>query len=246
MDPNLGTMSLSTRPFARLSALDEIARQDRRNVGAAERAVSLIAGGLLGAAGILLKSRARILLGLMGGALVHRGASGHCELYRLVGMNTARPHARRGVADGKGIKIEAATHVEKPAEEVFRCWRRLENLPRFMQHVVAVEESAEGISHWKVRGPLNRELHWDAEIIEEQPGKMLAWQTLPGAPVASAGSVWFEPEGEGTRVKVSMQYQPPAGEAGAAVAAILGASPKKQVAADLTRFKEMVEAESAA
>jgi uncharacterized membrane protein len=237
-------MSLSTRPFARLSALDEIARQDHRNVGGVERTFSLVAGGLLVAAGILLQSRSRILLGLLGGALLHRGASGRCEAYRLLKIDTAQPHARRGVADGKGIKIEAVTHVEKPSEEVFRCWRRLENLPRFMPHVLAVDESAEGISHWTVRGPFNRELQWDAEIIGEEPGKMLAWQTLPGAPVASAGSVWFEPEGSGTRVKVSMQYDPPAGEAGAVVAAILGASPKRQVAEDLIRFKEMVEAES--
>jgi uncharacterized membrane protein len=237
-------MSLVSRPFARISALDAIASHDNHNVASAERTASLVVGGLLGTVGLLTRSRWGLFLGVLGGGLIVRGASGRCGLYRLMGINTAHPHLERGVPGNHGINLEAMEHVERPADELFRQWRKLENLPNIMPHIVSVEETADGTSHWKVRGPLEREFEWDAEIIEEQPGRMLSWQTLPGAQVASAGSVWFEPEGTGTRVKVSLQYRPPAGEAGAAFAAMLGASPKKQIREDLARFKALMEEES--
>lgn len=235
-------MTLVTRPFAKLTELDEIALHDKRNVAGAERTASLVAGGLLAAAGLLMRNRGSIPLGLLAAGLLFRGATGRCELYRALGINTATPRPERGVRGNKGINLEAEEHVRRPAEELYHHWRRLEDLPQFLPHVVSIDETADGMSHWKVRGPLARELEWDAEIIEEQPGKMLAWQTLPGASVASAGSIRFEPEGEGTRVRVSLQYQPPAGALGAAVAGALGASPARQIKEDLTRFKEMMEA----
>lgn len=236
-------MNLVTRPFAKLTELDEIARHDKRNVAQAERTLSLVAGGLLGAGAGLLRSKASIPLGLLAAGLLFRGATGRCGLYQALGINTSTPHPERGVRGRRGINIEAEESVDKPAGELYQRWRRLENLPQFLPHVVSIDETADGMSHWKVRGPLRRELEWDAEIIEEKPGRMLSWQTLPGAAVASAGSVWFEPDGNGTRVKVSLQYQPPAGALGAAVAGVLGASPARQIREDLARFKEMMEAE---
>jgi uncharacterized membrane protein len=237
-------MSLVTRPFAKLSELDEIARNDAHNVSRNERTMSLVAGGLFVGAVALLRSRAAIPLGLLAAGLLLRGATGRCGLYRALGVNTEHPHPERGVRGHKGINVEAEQHVGRPATELYNHWRRLENLPQFLPHVVSIDETADGMSHWKVRGPLRRELEWDAEIIEEQPGRMLSWQTLPGSSVASAGSVWFEPEGSGTRVKVSLQYDPPAGALGAAVAKALGSSPTRQIREDLVRFKELMEGEA--
>ena len=237
-------MSLVTRPFARLTDLDEIARQDKRNVAPPERTASLVAGGILAAAGILTRPRFGVPLGVLATGFLWRGLTGRCGVYRALGLNTANPHPDRGVPGNKGINLEAEEHIRKPAGELFQQWRKLENLPQFLPHVVSVEETDDGTSHWKIRGPLRREWEWDAEIIEEQPGKMLSWQTLPGAAVASAGSVWFEPDSEGTRVKVSLQYQPPAGGWGAAVAGMLGAAPASQVREDLARFKEFMESQA--
>lgn len=235
-------MALVTRPFAQITALDEIAENDRHNLAKPERIASTVAGSLLVTAGLLLRSRPGILVGLLGGALILRGATGQCEVYRKLGINTARPHDKRGVPGNAGINIEATEHVQRPADELFRYWRRLENLPHFMDNVESVEESAEGVSHWKVKGPLNTKVEWDAEIVQEEPGKMVSWQSLPGATVANAGSVWFEPEGDGTRVKVSLQFHPPAGNVGGTISKLLGVSPQQQVEDDLGRFKELMEA----
>jgi uncharacterized membrane protein len=42
-------------------------------------------------------------------------------------------------------------------------------------------------------------------------------------------------------VHVTLAYEPPAGAAGAAVAAMLGRSPALQIAKDLRRFKQVIE-----
>lgn len=234
-------MPLVSRPFAQISALDEIARTDSHNIAPWERKASVVLGGILGLTGIMLRSRAGILVSLLGGALIYRGQSGKCELYRAVGINTALPNPDRGVTGDKGINVKATTLIQRPAGELFHYWRDLANLPQFMPHVISVDESAEGISHWKVRGPLRTELEWDSEIIEEQPGKMLSWRTLPGAQIASAGTVRFNPTQGGTEVTVSLQYAPPAGAVGNFAAKILGASPQTQVSEDLARFRELME-----
>jgi uncharacterized membrane protein len=42
-------------------------------------------------------------------------------------------------------------------------------------------------------------------------------------------------------VRLTLRYSPRAGALGAAVARIFGAEPRQQVAADLRRFKQMIE-----
>jgi uncharacterized membrane protein len=93
------------------------------------------------------------------------------------------------------------------------------------------------------KGPAGSRVEWDAEMSEDIPNQLIAWRSLAGADVDSAGSVRFEPAtgGRGTIVRVDMHYRPPAGKAGAWIAKMLGQSPEKQLAVDLRRFKQMVE-----
>ena len=59
------------------------------NVGIVERIGSAALGALLVGRALLRPSFGRVILGLGGAALVKRGMSGHCSLYRSRGMNTA-------------------------------------------------------------------------------------------------------------------------------------------------------------
>ena len=72
---------------------------------------------------------------------------------------------------------------------------------------------------------------------------MIAWRTLDGSQVASAGSVRFEPVegGGGTTVRVSLKYDPPGGKLGSLIARLFGENPQQQVEEDLARFKEIME-----
>jgi uncharacterized membrane protein len=111
------------------------------------------------------------------------------------------------------------------------------------RHIVRVECTSGRRSHWVVKGPLGTTLEWDAEIINEVENHLIGWQSLPGADVDCAGSVRFEPLGDGreTEVCVLFRYDPPGGTVGAAIASALGADPEQAVAEDLERFKRQVE-----
>ena len=113
-----------------------------------------------------------------------------------------------------------------------------------MRHVKSVESRGAKRSHWKVDGPAWQTLEWDAEIINEEQDRFIAWQSLPGASVSNAGSVWFEPtSGNRTRVKVAFEFDPPAGALGAAIGEMLGKSPASDLTEDLQRFKAFAENE---
>ncbi len=238
-------MSLTTRPFAHLKEQDSPGYGSKINIGKPERIASVTGGVALVLYGLSKRSLGGAALSLLGGALIYRGSIGYCELYGKLGVNTAMPRAERGVHGNKGIKVERAIHVHRPAADVFRFWRRLENLPRFMPHLESVEEKTDRLSHWVVKGPLDQRVEWDAEIINEHPGSMISWQSLPGAVVQSAGTVRFDSEDGGSRVSVNLQYYPAGGAVGAKLAKILGESPEQQIDKDLVRFKELIESESA-
>ena len=124
-------------------------------------------------------------------------------------------------------------------------WRNFENLPRFMQHLDAVwvDESDSDRSHWIARGPLDRRVEWDSEIIQERENELLVWKSLPGSMLESMGRVEFldAPGGRGTIIHVSMEYNPPAGSLGAAFATLFGKEPGHQIKEDLHRFKQILE-----
>ena len=86
-------------------------------------------------------------------------------------------------------------------------------------------------------------MEWDAEIINDVPNRVIGWQSIEGSTVVTAGSVNFDelPDGSGTTVRVRLQYDPPAGKLGAAVARLLGEEPSVQIGEDLRRFKQLME-----
>jgi uncharacterized membrane protein len=123
------------------------------------------------------------------------------------------PLARRAVKSGEGVKVTRSCTVRRNAEELFQFWRNLENLPRFMQHIVSVERVSDVESHWVVKAPGGRKVEWNAVIFNEEPNRFIAWRTREGADVPNAGSVRFEPQSDGTTtVKVALEYDPPAGK----------------------------------
>jgi uncharacterized membrane protein len=214
---------------------------DGINVGKTERLLS----GIAGAAVIALALRRKRLRGVLlplGGGLLSRAVSGRCAVNRALGRNTAKGDRVSPLARGEGIRVERSITVNRPQEEVYRFWRQLENLPRFMDHLESVTVLDEERSHWVAKAPAGTKVEWDASIQDEIENELIDWQSLPGSDVANAGSVHFTPAGEGTEVRVVLSYDPPAGKVGAAVAKLLGEEPEQQVEEDLRRFKQVMEA----
>lgn len=133
--------------------------------------------------------------------------------------------------------------VNKPQDEVFAFWRKLENLPRFMKHLEAVTTLDSTRSHWVARAPAGTSVEWDAEIVDERAPELLSWRSLPDAVVPNAGTVQFRPAlgNRGTEVHVSLEYRIPGGAVGSMFAKLLGEEPEMQVREDLRRFKQVLE-----
>lgn len=142
----------------------------------------------------------------------------------------------------QAMKVKAAITVRRPVEDVYGFWREFENLPRFMYHLVSVESSGDGRSHWKAKAPIGT-VKWDAETTEDRPNELIAWRALPGARVESSGTVRFKtaPSGQGTEIILEMSYDAPGGAAGALLAKLFGEEPRQQVKDDLRRFKQVME-----
>ncbi len=223
------------------------ARTDR-NLSDFERWASIAAGAGLAAYGLSrLKSNGWLYAGV-GALLLRRGASAHCDLYEAMGINTASTadDTRAALRGSRGVNVLESVTINKPIEQLYRFWRNLENLPQFMRHLESVEKATDTISHWRAIGPAGSIVEWDAEIFNEIPNKLIAWRSLEGADVVSAGSVNFDPAagGQGTRVTVHLQYNPPGGKIGAALARLLGADAETEIREDLRRFKDLLEADA--
>jgi uncharacterized membrane protein len=215
------------------------------NVGDLERWLSVLGGSALGLFGLSRRSLGGLALAAVGGSLVYRGVTGHCACYQALGISTAEEHGpATSVPAGAGVKVEESITISKPASELFRFWRNLENLGRFMSHLDSVRVEGNR-SHWVACGPLGTHAEWDAEIITERPNELIGWRSLPGSEVDTAGSVHFRelPGGRGTEVRVTLKYDPPAGKVGAAAARLFGQSPQAQIREDLRRLKQFMEGE---
>ena len=208
----------------------------------AENWMALGAGTLLLLVGATRRPAVGTCFAVASAPLLYRGLTGR---WPDVLNGKAQPDSTRSALAGeRGVHVRESVRLEVPVADVYRFWRRLENLPRFMTHLDHVSETSSHTSHWKAAGPAGLVVEWDAEIINEVENKVLGWRSLPGSDVATAGSVNFDAVrgGRSTQVRVHLQYAPPAGKAGALLASLFGREPSQTVREDLRHFKQLLEA----
>ena len=220
------------------------------NVGQGERAISIAGGALLVLLGISRRSLPGVLIAGAGAALIGRGATGHCPAYAALGYDTAHEHdmgwqEQEEEISQRGIHVEQAFLIGKPAEELYQFWRNFENLPRFMTHLKEVRILDGGRSHWVATAPriAGGQVEWDAEITRDVPSELIAWRSLPGSDVDHVGQIRFNKAmgDRGTEVHVFMDYVPPAGKLGHWIATLFGEAPRRQMRDDLRNFKRLME-----
>jgi uncharacterized membrane protein len=240
-------MTTTATPISREVAAGRARPADHagNNIGQTERVLSVMGGGLLTLLGLRRRGPGSVGMAALGGGLLYRGLSGRCPLYASLGIDTAHhPHGpAASVAAGEGMKVVKAITIDRPADELYALWRDFENLPKFMHHLVAVKVDGNR-SRWIARAPAGFTAVWDAEIINEEPGRLIAWRSLEGSRVNSAGSVHFNPApgGRGTEVIVTLKYDPPGGRLTGWLAWAFGNEPGQQIQEDLRCFKQLVEA----
>ena len=209
-----------------------------QNVGTNERWASGVGGSALALWGLRRASLPGLLIAAVGAAIAWRGVSGWCSLYGALGIDRA---GGEGTVGNLGVKIDRSVVAAAPPERLYHFWRNFDNLPRIMSHLDRVEVLSETRSRWHAEVPGGIPISWEAEIINDQPRQLIAWRTVPGSIVSHAGSVRFTPAGSGTRIDVSLQYDPPGGTLAHTIASFIGADAGRLLEHDLQEFKQALE-----
>jgi uncharacterized membrane protein len=203
----------------------------QENWSPTSRLLAGAAGGALAVYGLSRRDAISLSLGAIGIGLIARGVT-NLEMKRLVGLGAGR----------RAVEIQKTINIAASIEQVYDFWKNFENFPSVMSNVQEVRDNGNGTSHWVVKGPMGVPVEWDAVITRDVPNELLAWKSIEGAGVESAGIVHFGRNDDGTTsVQVKLSYNPPAGAIGHAIAALFGSDPKTEMDADLMRMKSMIE-----
>jgi uncharacterized membrane protein len=188
------------------------------------RWVPIAAGATMAAIGLSRKSLFGMALAATGGALAYYGS--------------------RIEQAPQDFEATASVLLNCSTDEAYRRYRNFEDFPTFMHHLDSVTKMSEGRYRWKVRGPLDMPIEWEAKITDERKGEFIAWQSLPDSAIEMEGSVRFQtaPANRGAFLTSVTRFTNPAGRLGRAVAKLFGKDPSFLMQQDLRRFKALIEA----
>ncbi len=198
----------------------------------AERAASVAAG-----ISLLFHSAMRkgSMWSLLGGAyLVYRGIDGHCPISAM---------AESIFKKSMNINIRTSLQINRPVEDVYAFWRKLDNLPLFMEHIESVDVKSGTASEWKAKLPgVPGHITWNAVIVNEKTNEVLGWSSVKNSTIYNAGKVVFQPmDSERCEIDVTITYRAPMGSVGENLARIFTPSFEKVVRDDIQNFKLYME-----
>lgn len=219
--------ALQGTPSPRRQVLPEWQQQ---NWSPAMRLIGGVGGSLLTLYGLTRRGITKPVLSTAGLVLTARG------------VTNLDPRSLLGLGMGENaIKVQKAININAPIDEVYQYWHNFENFPRFMNHVKEVSTQG-GLSTWKVAGPAGTSVEFQSHITQDIPNELIVWETVPDSQVQHAGFVRFDENRDGsTRVTVQMNYVPPAGALGHAVAQLFGVDPRQAMHEDLIQLKSLLE-----
>lgn len=236
---------ITTNQEAAASALPPATGSTNINVSSSERIVSALGGSALAVWGMRnLNSAAGLTMMLSGAYLLMRGLSGYCAINQMVGRNTAETPRK-----ASAIEAKVTFTINKPRQEVYTFWRKLENLPQFMQHLEKVTELDDKRSTWSAKIPGAEKIpgnlatvSWEAEIVEDVRGEHIAWSSMPGSTIDNAGEVKFKDAPDNsTEIMACISYRLPAGDLGSIAAKLFNPAVEKMMQDDLRSFKALME-----
>lgn len=160
--------------------------------------------------------------------------------------SAARDSGRQAEAvgrDGEDTAIGRTVTINRARDDVYAFWRDFSNLASVMENVERIETIDARRSHWVVKAPAGKTVEWDSVVTDDEPGRLIAWQSVEGADIASSGRVEFldAAPGRGTMVRATFAYDPPAGWLGEWIAKIFQREPNVQARRDLRRLKQFLE-----
>ena len=225
-------MNNTTEHLKYRSGSYSIERHPYENIGFNERLASMLLGGVLIGSALKNPFKTRFLYGIY---LAYRGISGNCLFYDYFGIDGKKPQA---------INIRGEFEIDLPPAEVYAYWRNLKNLPVTINRLLEVDVVDENHSVWKshVLGNLLA-VKWEAEIVKDEPGRLIGWQSAKGPLLGHVGRVEFEetPDGRGTIMKVVLSYRPLIGGIGVGISKLINPYFEHLLGKEIKNFKYRIE-----
>jgi uncharacterized membrane protein len=143
------------------------------------------------------------------------------------------------------IHVKENITINRKVGDIYRFWRNLQNLPRFIGHLDSVEDLGEGHNRWTIKTPVGH-ISWESEIIEDKENEIIRWRSIPDSRVKNSGSLSLE-EKEGsvaTEATVELRYNPPVGHDSFLEDEILEVITDVQLKDDLRNLKRIMESQT--
>jgi len=140
--------------------------------------------------------------------------------------------------DGK-LWVRTSALIQAEPQTLYEMWRDVEKAPLWQEQIVEVRRTGEKTSHWVMRAG-EKTVEWDAEVMNDEPGKRIAWRSI-GGESQNAGEIIFEkaPGGRGTLVTELQEFG--MGKLASAWKTLVDRNPKQAVIENLRHFKALAE-----
>lgn len=215
----------------------------RKNLGIAERGLSVVAGAALGVAASRQKGGVAAALGAAGSLLLARGLSGASPVKRALGQAPDERAIAKAAGWSSAAVVSRSVTINAPRAEVFARFRDFASWPKFSVNVLQAADLGAGRWRWTALNP-SGPVTWTATIKEEAAGLLIAIDSDPGTPVPINSRFEFRdaPGGRGTEVHGVIAYEPPGGSLARHASKLTQREPGIQLRRDLKRFKSLIEA----
>jgi uncharacterized membrane protein len=214
------------------------------NVSRAERVGSSALGTLLLAAGASRRSIGGAAAGLLGGALLYRGLSGHCHVYQALRFSTA-DDARTAPAQSRQETpyVRRTVTIDRPAETLYDLWRDPQKFQKIMAFFAQTRTASDGGTEWTVRTPIGKVFECATRIVGDRRGERLEWESSADSGFRNHGSIRFAdaPGKRGTLVTLELVLEPHGGKLARGAARMLRIVPDTIAFKALQRFKNLAE-----
>ena len=222
-----------------------------QNVASLERVLSVVGGSALAVSGIRRRGLGGAALAVLGGVLLHRGATGHCFVYASLGIGNRsevpwlrKQHGGAAVLEAsEAVRVEDTITILAPVSALYDYWRDPTHLLDVMRHLQGGMSAADAESEPRDGDGQGAAPGLTVEIINDIPDRLVAWTTDARAAIPSAGSVHFDPGagGRSTEVRIILEYLPPGGPFGALLLRLINGDPAPRLRRDLSRFRALME-----
>ncbi len=135
-------------------------------------------------------------------------------------------------------EAEASIDISANPQTAWAYVSNYQNFDKIMSNVKEVKMLDADTSEWHMSGPLGIPVSWKAVTTENTPLRRLAWRSTEGS-LENQGFISLEPQGNGSRVTVHVEYTPPLGAVGEAVANLFK-DPQKMLEHDLAQLDGLI------